>query len=298
MDTLRIKIFCRSFDLRLYEKSRLFYESMGFPCVRLTDQTADGYFYTMLRDTDCDIAINVDEDCFIANPQAVMALVDYVIVNEIANAGCPDGGGETPRNGNPLITNPFFNIFNLRLIRNQEGDSSAIQKKVKTFDYRSHIDEMKADYPTAILIREPLYERFDLEPYYPFFFWLSYHFKTLYLPSQKHKDGWTTMLYDMQGQLLCQHSWLSRFYSVPDFIVRHWQKDAGQQKARIDALIAETAATRQDVNIQEEKLTDTIRYGLDKIIRWCIKVPQRIIGWPKKLKKKLQKTPIYEGIPK
>ncbi len=63
-DNLRIKFYCRSFDLRLYRFSKAFYKRLGYPCVRLTDQSADGYFYTMLKDTDCDIAINVDEDCF------------------------------------------------------------------------------------------------------------------------------------------------------------------------------------------------------------------------------------------
>lgn len=290
MDTLNIKIYCRSFDLRLYEKSRCFYETMGLPCVRLTDQSADGYFYTMLCDTNCDIAINVDEDCFIANPQAVMDLVKEVVAGGYANAGCPDGGGGTPRNGNPLVTNPFFNVFNLHLIRAQEGNADTIRKKVKAFDYKSHIEEMKATYPTDILIREPLYDRLGLEPYYPFFFWLAYHFKTLYLPSLKHIDGWTTMLYDTQGHLLCQHSWLSRFYSVPGFIVRHWQSDAGQQKARIDALIAETATMRGDIQLPEEHCSARLRYGLDKTIRWCIKVPQRIMGWPKKLKRKLSRN--------
>lgn len=46
----RIKIFCRSFDLKLYRYSRGLYEQLGIPVVRLTDQSADGYFYTMLRD--------------------------------------------------------------------------------------------------------------------------------------------------------------------------------------------------------------------------------------------------------
>ena len=44
MNEPRIKIFCRSFDLRLYRLSKGLYESWGYPCIRLTDQTADGYF--------------------------------------------------------------------------------------------------------------------------------------------------------------------------------------------------------------------------------------------------------------
>ena len=268
---MNIKFYCRSFDLRLYEKSRLFYVSLGYPCVRLTDQTADGYFYTMLRDTDCDIAINVDEDCFLADPKAIFELVDFVVTNGYANAGCPDGGGATPRNANPIVTNPFFNIFNLRLIREKAGNAEQIKQAVKHFDYKG----------------QHLYE-----PYYPFFFWLAYHFKTLYLPSKKHPDGWTTMLYDQQGHLLCQHSWLSRFYSVPAFIIHHWQKTAGAQKDRIDALIAETAAMR-GIAVPEESFSDTLRYAVDKTIRWSIKVPQRIANWPNKLRKKLK-----NGLPK
>lgn len=285
---LCIKFFCRSFDLRLYERSRLFYESLGYPCVRLTDQTADGYFYTMLEDEECDIAINVDEDCFLTNTDAVFQLVDYVVENGIANAGCPDGGGATPRNANPIVTNPFFNIFDLRLIRAKEGNAAAIEKAVKTFDYSAHLQELIDAYPKESLQREGRFEWLNAEPYYPFFFWLANHFTTLYLPSRRHPDGWTTMLYDLDGNLLCQHSWLSRFYSTPDFLVRHWQKNAGQQKQRIDALIAETAKL-SGINVPNETCTDTLRYAYDKSLRWCIKVPQRIAGWPKKLKMKLKK---------
>ena len=46
-ENLRIKFYCRSFDLRLYRISKRFYEDLGYPCVRLTDQAADEYFYTM-----------------------------------------------------------------------------------------------------------------------------------------------------------------------------------------------------------------------------------------------------------
>lgn len=267
---MTIKFFCRSFDLRLYEKSKLFYESLGYPCVRLTDQTADGYFYTMLKDEECDIAINVDEDCFIADPKAVFDLVDYVINEGYANAGCPDGGCATPRSANPIVTNPFFNIFDLKQIRSKAGDAETIRKAVKDFDYKAHLQELKENYPTNILFLEPHFELTATEPYYPFFFWLAYNFKTLYLPSQKHTDGWTTMLYDLQGNLLCQHTWLSRFYSTPDFLVKHWQKGAGQQKERINACIAETAAIRSTaksenaVAVPTLQFSDNLRYTCDK----------------------------------
>ena len=59
----RIKFYTRSFDLRLYRLSSGLFrglkddEGRTIPCVRLTDKSADGYLYAMLRDRDCDIAM-------------------------------------------------------------------------------------------------------------------------------------------------------------------------------------------------------------------------------------------------
>lgn len=288
MQQPRIKIFARSFDLRLYEKSRVFYQQMGFPCIRLTDQTADGYFYTMLTDEECDIAINVDEDCFIASPEAVLDIVAHVVEEGYANAGFPDGGNATPRAGNPLVTNPFFNVLNLKLIRNKMGDATAIRNAVKDFDCKAHLAEMENSFPKGLLVVRWDFQRTDYEPYYPFFLWLAFNFKTWYLPSAFHADERTTMLYHMDGRLICEHTWFARFYSVPSFIVKHWQADAGKQQDRINARIAEVASMRDDIVIPKERPIDTLRYACDKSIRWCIKVPQRIVGWPKKIKLKLK----------
>lgn len=279
-ENLRIKFYCRSFDLRLYRISKRFYEGLGYPCVRLTDQSADGYFYTMLADTDCDIAINVDEDCFISDPQAVLDLVDYVLANGYANAGCPDGGGNAPRHSNPLVTNPFFNIFNLRMIRTKFS-----REAVKAFRYDEHKQAMIAAYPKELLETDYTFDRPKIiEPYYPFLLWLAANFKTLYLPTRRHKDGWTTLLYSPQGRMLCAHSWLARFYSVPSFIAKRMQRNVGKQKARIDALISETAALRGIV-IPKETLWETLWYAGDKTVRWVIKVPQRIAAWPAKYRR-------------
>lgn len=281
----RIKFFCRSFDLRLYRLSKGLYESLGYPCVRLTDQTADGYFHTMLQDTDCDIAINVDEDCFLTNTDAVFALVDYAVENNIANIGCPDGGGYVPRGGNPLVTNPFFNILNLKLLREKYS-----KQAVKAFDYAACKQQMEADYPKEMLYegRSYNFDNTDYEPYYPFFLWQAYNTRTLYLPSAQHADGWTTILYTPQGEEICRHTWLARFYSVPSFIVKHWQPNTGKQQARIDTIIDESYAL---VHKQRPVFTtkDEWAFAWNFVVRWLIKVPQRIAGWPKKLKRTLSK---------
>ena len=279
----RIKIFCRSFDLKLYRYSKGLYDTWGLPCVRLTDQTADGYFRTMLRHTDCDIAINVDEDCFISSRTAVMQLVDYVWQNGLANAGCPDGGGWCPRGGNPLVTNPFFNVLNLKLIREKYTADS-----VRYFNYEQHKADLIAAYPQNMLYegRNYNFDRTDIEPYYPFFLYLAASFPTLYLHSQRHADGWTTILYNHLGTEICRHTWLARFYSVPAFIVRHWQPQAGEQKQRIDHIISEVYQL-QGIPIPVFTFCDHLTFIANKTVRWLIKVPQRIAGWPHKIRKKL-----------
>ena len=113
---IRIKIFTRSFSLELYTLSRTLYEGLEIPIVRLTDKTADGYFFSILNDMECDVAINIDEDAFLINPDALLELVDFVVEHNYANAGCPDGGMAL-RIFNSIITNPFSNIFNIKLIR-------------------------------------------------------------------------------------------------------------------------------------------------------------------------------------
>lgn len=250
----RIKIFTRSFDLKLYLCSRGLCEQMGVPCIRLTDTSADGYFYKMLRDTECDIAINVDEDAFITDPEAVMALAQKVWKEGIANAGYSDGDpAVTGRD--KVVTNPFFNVLNLSLIRTQFDRS----KMVRSYE--------------------------DREPYYPFFRWTAENFKTLYLPAQRHADGISTIALDTEGHTLCLHSWFSRFYSMPSRIVRRIEPAQGMQKERIDNLIREAYSLR-GVELPEFSFCRKVQFAADKALRWIIKVPQRVSRWPYKIKRK------------
>ena len=180
---IRIKFFCRSFNKELYLLSRGLYEQAGYPCVRLTDQTADGYFYTMLEDETCDIAINVDEDCFITDLDAVLALARKAHAEGWVNIGCSDAGEGVPRKGSPEVTNPFFNIFNLHEIR-------------KAWNAYRLVPELKRD----------CYK--GKEPYYNFFLWLvrTVPGRTLYLDNVRHADGLTTRLD------CCLHTWFARQY--------------------------------------------------------------------------------------
>lgn len=278
----RIKIFTRSFDLRLYRNSRGLYENLGIPVVRLTDQSADGYFHTMLKDTECDIAINIDEDAFLVDPDAMKALVETVIEGGYANAGCPDGGGFCPRAGNPIVTNPFFNVFNLKLIRTKFS-----REAVREFNYPENKDSMIAAFPKERLETGYTFDRYEYEPYYRFFLWMAFNFKTLYLPSARHKDGTSTILLSPEGRPICMHSWFARFYTTPSWAVRFFEPERGMQKSRIDSLIDESYAIR-GLARPEFNFADSLAFFWNKVVRWTIKVPQRISRWPRKLKRKLR----------
>ena len=257
----RIKIYARSFDLKLYRLSKGLYaglrdaEGNPIPCVRLTDQSADGYFYTMLRDRDCDIAVNIDEDAFIVDPQAVLDLIGTLLEGGYANIGCSDGDAATTGRDR-VVTNPFFNVLNLQLIRTR-------------FDRKALVRRLD-----------------DREPYYPFFRWMADTFPTLYLPAKRHADGITTVALDPQGRTICLHTWFSRFYSMPSWIVRRIEPSQGMQKVRIDAVIREAYDLRGKP-LPSFGPADSLAFAGNKLVRWTRKIPQRISRWPYKLKRRL-----------
>lgn len=274
LDACRVKFFTRSFSLELYEQAKHLFEGAGYPCVRLTDQTADGYFFTMLEDKDCDVAINVDEDAYVEDIDAVLDLAEYVLENGYANAGCPDCAPGCPRGGNPIVTNPFFNVFDLKQIRSKWPGKVEGSRIVREFRYDDVKQELRSkfEYDESLIVRPHFDSIFD-EPYYNFFFWLAYNFRTLYLPNKKHADGTSTVLYSNDGRCLCKHSWMSRFY--------HQRSD---QTARINALIDEVCESRGVERLQFSA-SEILKFRFDHLLRFLIRIPQRIANWPRKWKK-------------
>ena len=257
----RIKFYCRSFNKELYLLSRGLYEQAGYPCIRLTDQTADGYFFKMLEDETCDIAINVDEDCFITDLDAVLALARKAQAEGWINIGCSDAGKGVPRKGDPEVTNPFFNIFNLHDIR-------------RSWNAYRLIPELKRDSYKGI------------EPYYNFFHWLVRTFpgRTLYLDNEHHADGITTRLD------FCLHTWFARQYNTGVLTRRFEGTDVKEvdHRRRIDAIIDEAYACR-GLRRPSFSIVHRLGFKVDEMCRWSIKVPQRIAGWPNKIRRKFGK---------
>jgi hypothetical protein len=113
-------------------------------------------------------------------------------------------------------------------------------------------------------------------------------FPILYLPAKRHADGITTIAMNPKNQIICLHTWFARFYSMPSWIVRRIEPSQGMQKARIDAVIREAYALRE-VTMPSFDLADQLAFFGNKLIRWLIKVPQRILRWPHKLRLRLSR---------
>lgn len=294
----RVKFFTRSFSLELYRLSKGLYEEVGIPCVRLVDQTANGYFLEMLRDTECDVAINVDEDCFITDLQALLQLADWAIGEGWVNVGCSDNSLGCPRGCNSIVTNPFLNIFNLEEIRTRwEG-------RIPPLDYPSVRTRMEQAFLAQMnqqkerfgfgreMVREDLRTGLtNSEPYYPFFFWLLDAFpgRTFYLNNRRHEDQLSTCVYDLEGKCICMHTWFARFYH-PSWLTYCFEGSEGHKHTqRIDAIIDQAYAKR---GIQRPQFgpIDQLAFVGNSLMRWTVKVPQRVAGWPRKIIQKIKKT--------
>lgn len=204
-----VKIFTRSVNYELFHISGQLI-GLNYPRVRLTNTRADGYFYRILAEKDCDWAINIDEDAFVVDDNALSELLEYVMENGYVNCGMPDN--QTARYYNPAVTNPFFNIINLKAIREQFN-----KEEIEHFKYMLHAKEILEKVPSRFLNTDRTQvDNDNEEPYYPFFLWMALRFPTLYLDSEFHKDGISTILKNHKGRPMIYHSWFSRCWRTDD----------------------------------------------------------------------------------
>ncbi|MDX6182204.1 hypothetical protein SGQ44_08955 [Flavobacterium sp. Fl-77] len=206
LSKMKIAIFTRSMNYSLYKISNNTL-TLPFKHYRLTYTTAQGYLDKILE-YDIDYAINIDEDAFVVDNLAILDLLEYCIKEEIVNCGIRDGGVLQIRYGNPLVTNPFFNIFNV--------------KKIKENYSKSQVDDcLKKDIDYDNLLPNNLPYKYEIsnnyEPFYPFFLWLNINHKVLYLEGKQHNDNYSTILYNHKGEQMLFHSWFSREYGVDQF---------------------------------------------------------------------------------
>lgn len=226
-----IIIATRSLNRELYYYSDRTIQ-LPYKHIRLTKTTADGYILKLFS-LNYDWVINIDEDAFVTNNEAILSLLHYCNDNEFDICGYPDGGVLSCRHNNPLVMNPFFNIINLRSMRNRleminRGQIDDYQQ------YRVHKSEFEAKAPLQLMKKSYDFNSTLTEPYYPIMLWISQNCNCLYLDADTHKDGLSSIAKDNQGTPFLIHTWYSRGYNHDSV-----------QTNRINNIICEALGTDQ-----------------------------------------------------
>lgn len=223
----RVGLFTNSAQAELLEMSSSLYRDICTPIV-IPGRTwrgkgfygyacFDRVFSSRLLRRRFDYLVYIDEDCFLADAEALLGVVKHFVENDYGFCGMPDGGVSPIRSHNPVAINPFFSIFNLRQI-GRVYDRREV--RATAFD-----DSLRRFAPTHLFARRnfpPPHEAamtFDeFEPYYRIFFYLLRQgIKPLYLgarTSPLDAEGITTELFDHRGRSLCHHTWYARLFAT------------------------------------------------------------------------------------
>lgn len=116
---------------------------------------------------------------------ACASFLEFFLDHHYVNCGMPDGGVVETKQDNPLVTNAFFNILDLRIIRRN------FSMKLLA-DYRVWKPEWETLIP-AHMMRTP-YRFWMYEPYYPF---------SVIWPSISRRSIWMPGLIRMGSALVC-----------------------------------------------------------------------------------------------
>lgn len=220
----RIGIFTRSINYELYKKSQYLID-IDAHRERIINTTGDSYFYRMFEHKKYDWSINIDEDAFVIDDNAILDLLEYMKDNGYVNCGMSDA--MLVRYFNPAVVNAFFNIINIKEIRNSTKD---IKTEVLKFDYKKYKDLILSRVPKRFLNLPAAKPNMGkLEDYYSLFLWIASKFKTLYLDAHILDDGISVELLNHNGKPMLVHSWFSRCYRVND-------EDGIKHTPRIEAL--------------------------------------------------------------
>ena len=91
--------------------------------IKVEESSAAGYLdYLFSTDFSTRWILNLDEDCFLANYQYIHDLVEFMEKGDYDYCGVQDGGSIPVRIHNPLVSNPFLNLFDSKKILSLQRD--------------------------------------------------------------------------------------------------------------------------------------------------------------------------------
>ncbi len=193
--------------------------------IKISGASADSYLdYIFNTKFDTKWILNLDEDCFIINHENIYKLISFMEKNDYDYCGFQDGGELIVRIHNPLVANPFFNLFNVEKI---------YQMKKDYYPKKYSPAVLAEKYSHYIRFKRFKYVFDDYEPFYTQFFWLldlglkPYFFQAeeylkekyhIFFPIYLGKPYYCTptIIYDNEGEEIAIHSWHSRYYKYPN----------------------------------------------------------------------------------
>ncbi len=225
-----IKCYTRSMSDELY-KLMLSLCPSDWEFIRVLDSSALGYLeYILLNsesnnsDSNSNWILNLDEDCFLINYKQIYSLIDYLENNNFDYSGIQDGGSIPVRIHNPLVVNPFFNLFNTEKLNSMRGNY-----KRNSYD----VKEMEGKYSHLVKFLNYQYKYDLFEPFYNFFFWLLESGLNPFFHNAKQYDkekylvispifriipyyNSPTIIYDNNDIEIGLHTWHSRYINYPN----------------------------------------------------------------------------------
>lgn len=212
-------------NIKLYEKMLLL-SNPEWEFIRVINSTAFDYLdFIFSYKFDAKWVLNLDEDCFLTDYLKINDLISFLEKNKFDYCGVQDGGSIPVRIHNPLVSNPFFNLFNVEKINKLEKKYN----ENKNYD----LDYLKNKYQQIIRFKHSEFKYDYYEKFYSQFFWLLEEGLIPYFnnatPFDKEKYfviapigriipyyNSPTLIYDSNEEELAIHTWHSRFYHYPN----------------------------------------------------------------------------------
>ncbi len=191
--------------------------SYNFKSIFNTNMSQSGqYLEQIIYNTDVDYIINIDEDAFVFDIDSMLDLLKYMDINGYGFCGVPDGGVIHHREHNPVVPNPFFNIFNCKQLRSIKPNHIPFENddKIKgLFD-----DDLLKFTPHHLFVPNVKFkfDNFQWQYYHLFFNWLRNGINPLYLGAICGSDGISTIVKNHNDVPFLEHTWFARHYYQPD----------------------------------------------------------------------------------
>lgn len=165
-------------------------------------EAKDYLHHVMLSGSDW--AINIDEDAFVLDWDAIISMIEYMATHNLHYAGMPDGGVCPHRSRSWVVMNPFFNVFHVAAMR--ETWNAYPKWVIDSCGFHADWHSKKPDWI------EGKYNHDYFEPFSSLFYFMYDKFKPLYLYAVQVDEVATALLWNSKPFI--NHAWYSREFKT------------------------------------------------------------------------------------